>query len=88
MYVLMIDFTAFNRYPAGTGGDYHQYNTMPAYTSVQSDLVPYCWLTNLKNIMISLKMIMDNSKNGKIKKTHLDHRPHKHLRTSIIIILQ
>ena len=38
----------------------HQYGARPASTSMQSDQALKCWLT----ILISLKMIMDSSKNG------------------------
>ena len=42
----------------------HQYRARPACTSVQSDQVLYCWLTNFQNlILISLKMLMESVKN-------------------------
>ena len=39
----------------------HHYRARSACTSVQSDQILYCWLTNFK----FLKMIMESSKNGR-----------------------
>ena len=61
-----------NPYPAETKVIIlcHQCRARPACTSVLSDQAIYYWLTNFKFsswvlILISLKMIMDSSKNGK-----------------------
>ena len=43
----------------------HLYRASPASTSVQSDQALYCWLINSQVILISLKMIIDSSKNGR-----------------------
>ena len=44
----------------------HQYSARPACTFVQSDQALYCYLTTFQVlVLISLKMIMGSSKNGR-----------------------